>query len=459
VDTDSVVPEPRQVVPLYKKTWHTYAGSLLLGIICLAGIGAYYYFTHKAYTQEQALALIRKNILPSIVRIDCSSKDGGPITRIGSGLYYLSNGTPMVATNAHVILGDDGQYHGCNVYFPRPSDGTFYDSSYIAGTPALYHETEAYMGGEKIDGLDFAQLPLTAANNDAQGVPYPFPPIQHDASAEIAKLCRPKAKNIHIGETLYLLGYPGTGGDSLTLTQGVVSGFNGDFNQWIKVSANTAFGNSGGLAIGATDLCEYGIPAQVTLGQGANLGIVLGSAFITSFLENLTGGYTYSLPATTTEAGAYLSEAASFPDFSMHYPAEWTLSTTSPEDTGTWSTVFAAPNESALDDFNETTTVYVSPHSSEKDFSSTIALIKRAVASVDPEATGRYVTLADHVQSYQILFFDSTQQRYTVPVLQYVILFLRNGTVYEIDSAAEQLPTMKQYVLMFAGMGDSIRFK
>jgi len=51
---------------------------------------------------------------------------------------------------------------------------------------------------------------------------------------------------VQIGDTVTVLGYPGLGGDTITLTRGTVAGF---VDGWIKTDAETNPGNSGGAAI------------------------------------------------------------------------------------------------------------------------------------------------------------------------------------------------------------------
>jgi S1-C subfamily serine protease len=54
--------------------------------------------------------------------------------------------------------------------------------------------------------------------------------------------------SVQIGDTITVLGYPGIGGDTLTVTRGGVAGF---LPGWIKTDAETNHGNSGGAAINA----------------------------------------------------------------------------------------------------------------------------------------------------------------------------------------------------------------
>ena len=61
--------------------------------------------------------------------------------------------------------------------------------------------------------------------------------------------------SVEIGDSLQILGYPGIGGETITFTEGAVSGFTSDRSvegrAWIKTDATIAGGNSGGMAANA----------------------------------------------------------------------------------------------------------------------------------------------------------------------------------------------------------------
>jgi S1-C subfamily serine protease len=63
--------------------------------------------------------------------------------------------------------------------------------------------------------------------------------------------------SVTIGDAVTVLGYPGLGGATITLTRGTVSGF---VDGWIKTDAETNPGNSGGAAIDA-DGNLIGVPS------------------------------------------------------------------------------------------------------------------------------------------------------------------------------------------------------
>jgi len=58
---------------------------------------------------------------------------------------------------------------------------------------------------------------------------------------------------VHIGDNVFIMGFPGLGGDTITLTRGTISGFLTDpGEQWIKTDAEINPGNSGGAAVNDT---------------------------------------------------------------------------------------------------------------------------------------------------------------------------------------------------------------
>ena len=82
------------------------------------------------------------------------------------------------------------------------------------------------------------------------------------------------SESIEVGDELRILGYPGIGGETVTFTQGSVSGFTTEpgvgSRAWIKTDATTAGGNSGGTAIDQQGRL-VGVPTQAGTGAGAPL--------------------------------------------------------------------------------------------------------------------------------------------------------------------------------------------
>jgi len=77
---------------------------------------------------------------------------------------------------------------------------------------------------------------------------------------------------IELGDRLYIFGYPGIGGDTITFTSGDVSGFSREQGvegrAWIKTDATVAGGNSGGTAVNEQGEL-VGIPTQSGAGGDA----------------------------------------------------------------------------------------------------------------------------------------------------------------------------------------------
>jgi serine protease Do len=144
----------------------------------------------------------------------------------GSGTLISQDG--LILTNAHVVDDRYGEYEDLGVATIRRTDEA----------PEL-----AYLGAiVAVDyALDLAVVKITSAL-DGDMVTDAFPFVELGDSDET-----------EIGDALRILGYPGIGGDTITLTNGVVSGFSSERSvggrAWIKTDATISGGNSGGLAV------------------------------------------------------------------------------------------------------------------------------------------------------------------------------------------------------------------
>jgi S1-C subfamily serine protease len=147
----------------------------------------------------------------------------------GSGSVITSQG--HVLTNFHV-LGD-------------PDTGVLYNQEgvvFIAvsppdlrGAPEIAYRAEI----QEIDQVgDLALLRIVARQDDS-----PLP-----ADFNMVSMPLGDSDTVRIGNDLTILGYPGLGGESITLTRGSVAGFL-DAENFIKTDAEINPGNSGGAAI------------------------------------------------------------------------------------------------------------------------------------------------------------------------------------------------------------------
>ena len=80
--------------------------------------------------------------------------------------------------------------------------------------------------------------------------------------------------NVHVGDALNIFGFPGIGGDTITFTQGTVSGFSSEDQlgdrAWIKTDATISGGNSGGLAADNNGRI-IGVPTIASSGADGNI--------------------------------------------------------------------------------------------------------------------------------------------------------------------------------------------
>lgn len=164
----------------------------------------------------------------------------------GSGTIISADG--LILTNAHVVLPDR--------YFPV-------DALVVAMTLSQDQVPEPRYYAEVLQAdaaLDIAVIRVTT-DYDGNAV--------DAASLNLPHVPLGDSDQLNLGDALTILGYPGIGGDTVTLTRGEVSGFTSqpDHGQraFIKTSATIAGGNSGGLAVDASGQL-IGVPTQLGYG-------------------------------------------------------------------------------------------------------------------------------------------------------------------------------------------------
>lgn len=164
----------------------------------------------------------------------------------GSGSMISPDG--LILTNAHVVLSDR-YYHvdALGVAFTDQEDRA----------PELRYFAEVLQVDES---LDVAVIKIITDLNgtpvDYNTLNFPYVPLGN-------------ADDLRLGDQITILGYPGIGGETITLTRGEVSGFTSETGRgdraFIKTSATIAGGNSGGLAADAAGYL-VGIPTQLGYG-------------------------------------------------------------------------------------------------------------------------------------------------------------------------------------------------
>ncbi len=190
----------------------------------------------------------------AVVQLTAQFEDRGEIVDAWSGSGTIVSPDGLILTNAHVVLPD------------RESPVDFLlvamtENPDEAPIPAYYAEVV-----QADVGLDLAVIriitDLYGEDVDADSLDLPFVAVGD-------------SDQLSLGDELTILGYPGIGGETITLTGGKVSGFTGEAaygnRAFIKTNATIAGGNSGGPAVN-TDGELVGIPTQ--LGYGGEEGVI-----------------------------------------------------------------------------------------------------------------------------------------------------------------------------------------
>ncbi len=169
----------------------------------------------------------------------------------GSGTVVSEDG--LILTNAHVILSD-----------------RYYEvlDLVVAITTAQDQPPEERFYADVMQADANLDLAVIKVRSDLDGGPADF------GSYGIEPVVIGDSDLLSLGDQIVIMGYPGIGGATITLTRGEVSGFTSEApygnRAFIKTSATIAGGNSGGLA--ATPQGELiGIPTQVGSGDIGNM--------------------------------------------------------------------------------------------------------------------------------------------------------------------------------------------
>lgn len=185
---------------------------------------------------------------PLIANVECQFKysDTGRLyqTSSGSGIAIKFENIPIaILTNKHIITDTNG-------YGADSCSAKLLDSS----------ETITSSNTKKsAKGYDLGYIYISNPSDYVKNLTLSFP-----------SLCSQKPS---LGDEIVALGYPSIGSTSgLTATEGIISGFDGNY---FITSAKVEQGNSGGAVILLKDNCLLGIPTFVTLGKVESLARIL----------------------------------------------------------------------------------------------------------------------------------------------------------------------------------------
>lgn len=180
----------------------------------------------------------------SVVQIVALDEEGNPVWT-GSGTVVSDQG--FILTNAHVVDDRFDEYAQLGVAVTRETDQPP-EPAYIAEIAAVDYV------------LDLAVIEVTT-DLDRNAATFDLPPVPIGDS-----------EAVDIGDPIRILGFPGIGGETITFTEGAVSGFTAQRSiadrAWIKTDAAIAGGNSGGLAVNAAGEI-IGVPTIASSGEDA----------------------------------------------------------------------------------------------------------------------------------------------------------------------------------------------
>jgi S1-C subfamily serine protease len=175
----------------------------------------------------------------------------------GSGVFIDSK-HGWVLTNKHVVNGNDKTT--CEVMVRDPKNSQKQIAFHAKVIAQMVDMDAAIL---EVEYLAYDSSTDTTANFRPVPKGYAFP--------EKTESC--KDSDIKLGAKLAVVGYPLVGGDTITVTEGIVSGFDGE--DYIKTSAKIEGGNSGGGAFLIPSGCWIGIPSASAVGEIESLGRIL----------------------------------------------------------------------------------------------------------------------------------------------------------------------------------------
>lgn len=254
----------------------------------------------------------RDNSYKAIVKIE-SYVDApqGAVNLFSTGSGVIIDPSGIVLTNNHVVAMEDGL------------SGGDYDAGYLI---CLTNEIDqkpdcSYIGKiiKKDKDLDLALLKMEKL--PGRGV-----------MGDLSYLNINKDDNTSVNDEVTALGYPGIGGDTITITKGVVSGkVNKYAKDWIKTDAVISYGSSGGAAIDKNGNI-IGITSSAHSDLLGSMGYIINASSIYPWA--LSNKYSASAANSITDKVAAFAQKKldiekinifenKTPSFSITKPADW----------------------------------------------------------------------------------------------------------------------------------------
>ncbi len=200
------------------------------------------------------------------------------LTLFSSGSGVIINSSGIVLTNQHVVILEDD------------FDNTERESSYIIClTEEINKEPECKYTGKLIASnkdLDVALLKIENIAGYSNKNTFSFLNLNASDSTSV-------------NNEVTSLGYPSIGGDTITITKGVISGKENKHNKnWLKTDAIISYGSSGGAAIDSS-AGIIGITSSAHSDTLGSLGYIINVTSLNSWVNSNIGKTSRSNPLNT----------------------------------------------------------------------------------------------------------------------------------------------------------------
>lgn len=224
------------------------------------------------------------DLVQAVVRVDILQETGGAFEPVASGSGTIIDQSGLILTNYHVAFFDEEDFDRLGILITESTDRP----------PVAAYFAEVVTADKDAD-LAVLRITADAANNPVCPADLQLPAVRIGDSDAVA-----------IGDELSIIGYPGIGGLTVTITSGRVAGFESELGQriWIQTDALVSFGHSGGGAFNAEGEL-VGIPTGVKeenideLGDRLNLlrPVNLGKGLIEDAREGQRGVFSAEEPS------------------------------------------------------------------------------------------------------------------------------------------------------------------
>lgn len=250
------------------------------------------------------------------VQIIAKTNSEGRLTPMwtGSGTVLCPDG--LILTNAHVAS-------------PRePALAAFYRSTDLLLSPDLDSIVISFVYDPKKPPIETYVAEVVAADGPLDLAVLKIVETVDGKSVDPSSLDLPcvevgDSDKVKIGDSVTVLGFPGIGGDTITQTQGIVSGFEsqdriGD-GVWIKTDSTVAPGNSGGLA--ANQAGEIiGVPSMDVSIKAGSIDRIRVINLAKPMLDAARSGRPYISPYVVRSSG---NESFTLEAWSMDFDEEY----------------------------------------------------------------------------------------------------------------------------------------